>query len=252
MIIRKTVLMIDDNTELLEIAKSLFPAKEFVLLTARDGAEGLLKIKNQKFDVIISDIKMPKMDGIKLIEEVRRNLKNETPILIYSAHLDDLPPTLQGFKKIFRLNKPSQGYELVQRVKSIAESGLKIATPVSNDQKNNWEANEYLFREGDSGNNVFIIESGKVGIYKEFSDGKEVLIETLEVGDVMGCLTPTEANFRFFTAKTLEKTILKFYSQEMLIKESAKTSDWFQKILLAQHARLLNSYQRMRTFIKAA
>lgn len=252
MIIRKTVLMIDDNVELLEIAKSLFPPKEFVLLTARDGAEGLLKIKNQKFDVLITDIKMPKMDGIKLIEEVRRNLKNETPILIYSAHLDDLPLRLQGFKKIFRLNKPSQGYELVQRIKSIAESDLKVVSNGSIGQKLIWEANEYIFREGEPGSDVFFVESGKIGVYKDFSDGKEVLIDTLGPGDFMGCLTPEEANFRFFTIKVLEKSVLAFYTQDMLKKESSKTSDWFQKLLLSQHTRLLNSYQRMRTFIKAA
>ena len=124
MLTRKSVLMVDDNIDLLEMVKMLFDPKEFLLVTAKDGSEGLLKAQNQKFDVVVSDIKMPKMDGIRFIQEFRRLIKHETPVLIYSAHLDELPLPLKNIKSLYRLSKPSQGYELVQRVRSLAEAAI--------------------------------------------------------------------------------------------------------------------------------
>jgi CheY-like chemotaxis protein len=258
MLTRKSVLMVDDNIDLLEMVKMLFDPKEFLLVTAKDGSEGLLKAQNQKFDVVVSDIKMPKMDGIRFIQEFRRLIKHETPVLIYSAHLDELPLPLKNIKSLYRLSKPSQGYELVQRVRSLAEAAnnkettTKVAPVALNPFYKSFESGAYIFREGETGAEGMIIQKGQIGIYKEFSDGKEVLIDTLEEGEFLGEIAPQESQFRYFTAKALTTVELTIYPQAILLKEIEGKPEWFQKMVQGQHKRLINAYQRMRTFIKAA
>jgi two-component system, NtrC family, nitrogen regulation response regulator NtrX len=54
---------------------------------AEDGLQGLEKIKNQDYDLVLCDIKMPKMDGIELLEAVKK-IKPEIPMVMISGHGD--------------------------------------------------------------------------------------------------------------------------------------------------------------------
>ena len=58
---------------------------------ATDGTEGLEKIKQEQFDLIISDINMPQMNGIEMVKEIRK-LQNykDTPILISSTETNEI------------------------------------------------------------------------------------------------------------------------------------------------------------------
>lgn len=80
-----TVLYIEDHDdtreELHELLETIFP-KIFV---ATNGLEGLDVYKNNDIDLIITDINMPKMDGITMIEEIRKE-DSEVKIVVFSAH----------------------------------------------------------------------------------------------------------------------------------------------------------------------
>ncbi|WP_281232208.1 sigma-54-dependent transcriptional regulator [Flavobacterium gelatinilyticum] len=54
---------------------------------AEDGAAGLEKIKNNDYDLVLCDIKMPKMDGVEVLEEVKK-IKPEIPMVMISGHGD--------------------------------------------------------------------------------------------------------------------------------------------------------------------
>jgi len=54
---------------------------------AEDGAAGLDKIKNNDYDLVLCDIKMPKMDGVEVLEEVKK-IKPEIPMVMISGHGD--------------------------------------------------------------------------------------------------------------------------------------------------------------------
>jgi two-component system response regulator YesN len=69
-----TVLLVDDEFPILETLKSSIPWQEFgvdTLLTAIDGMQALDKMKKQRVDLLITDIRMPNMDGLELLKEVR-------------------------------------------------------------------------------------------------------------------------------------------------------------------------------------
>ena len=67
-----TILMIDDNKELLWMLKDIL-SDEYSVLTAENGEEGLTILKQKTPDLIITDIMMPKIDGITLIKQLKSN-----------------------------------------------------------------------------------------------------------------------------------------------------------------------------------
>lgn len=248
---RKTVMMIDDNIELLEVVKPLFDAKEFLFVTAKDGTEALFKAKNQKFDAIICDIKMPRMDGITFIKEFRKVLKAETPVLIYSGHLDELPTSMKEFKHIYRLGKPSPGYELLQRVRSLV-NGTESAPTVINIAQRRFSAGSFIFREGERGAEGFMIDEGEVELVKEFSDGTEIIVDTLRAGEFLGAAAPADSQFRFYAAREKTLVALTEVPQAMIQKELEGKPEWFKALVIGKHQRMVNAFGRLKKQLKAS
>ena len=80
-----TILMIDDNKELLWMLKDIL-SDEYSVLTAENGEEGLTILKQKTPDLIITDIMMPKIDGITLIKQLKSNKHTmHIPLVILSA-----------------------------------------------------------------------------------------------------------------------------------------------------------------------
>ena len=118
---RPIVLVVEDQSELrYYIAKHL---REFKVLEATNGAEGLETAITQIPDLIISDIMMPKMDGIQLLEALKTNEKtSHIPIVLLTAKAD-LSSRLEGLETGADdyLTKPFDATELVIRSKNLIE-----------------------------------------------------------------------------------------------------------------------------------
>lgn len=83
----KTVLIIDDEENIRFILKDTFQDTGFKVLEAEDGLQGLEQLENNHVDVILSDIKMPNLDGIEFSKKAKA-LKNEVPIFLITAFSD--------------------------------------------------------------------------------------------------------------------------------------------------------------------
>lgn len=70
----KSILLIDDDILILTTVKRLLAREGYVIATAFNGLTALRKIKEEDFDLIISDIKMPEMDGIETVKKIREYL----------------------------------------------------------------------------------------------------------------------------------------------------------------------------------
>lgn len=80
-----TILIVDDNKELLWMLKDIL-SDEYFILTAENGEEGLAMIKQKTPDLIITDIMMPKIDGITLTKQLKSNRHTvHIPLVILSA-----------------------------------------------------------------------------------------------------------------------------------------------------------------------
>ncbi len=83
---RKTVLVVDDEEDLLEIVRSHLEDSHYFVVTARDGEEGLRAAAEHKPNLIILDIAMPNMGGFEMLEMLR-GIKGlaATPVLMLTA-----------------------------------------------------------------------------------------------------------------------------------------------------------------------
>ncbi len=68
---RKTILLVDDEMDILDIQKRYLMQEGYHVLVARDGVEGLDLFRKKSVDLIITDIMMPNMDGYDFISEVQ-------------------------------------------------------------------------------------------------------------------------------------------------------------------------------------
>lgn len=114
---KDSVLVVDDEKDIREVIDIYLQNEGINVITASDGLEALEKIKSNKVDLIILDIMMPKLDGIRTCLKIREEKK--LPIIMLSAKIEDSD-------KILGLNvgaddyvtKPFNPLELTARVKS--------------------------------------------------------------------------------------------------------------------------------------
>ena len=80
-----TVLVVDDNKELLEMISDGL-SETYNVVTAADGVEALEKLKESNIDFIVSDVMMPRMNGIELLHNVKGNINySHIPFIILTA-----------------------------------------------------------------------------------------------------------------------------------------------------------------------
>jgi two-component system nitrogen regulation response regulator NtrX len=81
----QSILVIDDEQAIRKALKEILTFEGFNVDEAADGAEGLKKIKEGSHNVILCDIKMPKMDGLEVLAATRE-AKPDTPFILISGH----------------------------------------------------------------------------------------------------------------------------------------------------------------------
>ena len=85
-----TVLLVDDEPDLLELLQYALEKEGFRVLTARDGKDALELAESDPPDVFVVDIMMPRMDGVELTERIRESARLRlTPILMLTARIEE-------------------------------------------------------------------------------------------------------------------------------------------------------------------
>jgi DNA-binding response OmpR family regulator len=80
-------LVVEDNPDTRELLHLYFKNAGFTVVTASDGSEGLYMAKAEKPDLILTDLAMPKMDGMEMIRKLREAAETAPiPIVIFTAH----------------------------------------------------------------------------------------------------------------------------------------------------------------------
>jgi two-component system OmpR family response regulator len=135
------VLVIDDEPGVRELISEALSISEITAVQAADGLEALSLLRRDRFDLLILDINMPKLDGLALLEKLRTEGMS-VPVLMLSARADktDINQGLRIGADDY-LTKPFSIEELVLRVKAImrrskgdvAEVKMLTCGPISMD-----------------------------------------------------------------------------------------------------------------------
>jgi len=121
----KKVLIIDDETDLQELIKDVLEEKNYQVFCASSGADGILLNEQKNPDLIILDLRMPEMDGIETLRNIR-NADDSVIVVILTGY--GCPDTIRDATDLNvseYLSKPFGNSELLD----IIDKALKIEIP---------------------------------------------------------------------------------------------------------------------------
>jgi DNA-binding response OmpR family regulator len=126
---KKRVLIIEDEPGMVEAVRLRLEANNYDVLVANDGADGLIKARALKPDMIILDIMLPKMDGFMVCRMLKFDEQySHIPIVMLTARTQD-SDVLKG-KEVGAdsyMKKPFKAEELLKTIKTLIESPKPVA-----------------------------------------------------------------------------------------------------------------------------
>ena len=86
----KSILIVDDNPNMSSLLAEMLELFDYVSERAGDGTEALEKLEGQKFSMVITDLRMPTMTGLELLEKVKQKYPKIPVVLISGYSMDDI------------------------------------------------------------------------------------------------------------------------------------------------------------------
>jgi CheY-like chemotaxis protein len=119
--LQKKILLVDDSTTMIMMERMALAGAGYQFVSAKDGEEALKAARDQKPDLILLDVVMPRMDGFEVCRRLRaEGSTRDIPILIVSTRGEE-GNIEQGFSSgcTDYILKPLNGMELLTKVKSL-------------------------------------------------------------------------------------------------------------------------------------
>lgn len=142
------VLIVDDEQPIRRTLKEILEFEKFKVEEASDGLECLVQLKKTQYDVILMDIKMPKMDGMEALERIQ-TLAPDTPVVMISGHAN-IDTAVEAVKKgaFDFISKPPDLNRLLITVRNAMDkSSLITETKVLKKKVSHYKTQEII---GDS------------------------------------------------------------------------------------------------------
>ena len=113
------ILVVEDDNQIQELIVEFLSSQDYDVDVANDGVEGYEKFKENKYDLVILDVMMPRLDGHALCKMIR-NLDKEVSIIFLTA-LGDEESEIKGFdlKAEDYISKPFSFHILIKRVEAV-------------------------------------------------------------------------------------------------------------------------------------
>lgn len=139
------VLLVEDEETLALIIKDTLEGQGFRIRLAKDGEEGLRRFFEEKPDVLVADVMMPRMDGFEMVRRIRRQDK-QTPVLFLTAR-SATSDVVEGFELGGNdyLKKPFGMQELIVRIKALLGRASNYSAPEKQTSVTEFEIGRYRF-----------------------------------------------------------------------------------------------------------
>jgi two-component system, OmpR family, alkaline phosphatase synthesis response regulator PhoP len=115
---KKTIMVVDDNPDIITIIKTILEGKGYNVISASSGQELLNLLKNQKPDLIILDIMMPEMDGLEVLTKLKGVTDTTSiPVILLTAKVQ-YEDVLGGYKlgADYYITKPFTSTQLINGI----------------------------------------------------------------------------------------------------------------------------------------
>lgn len=139
------VLLVEDEETLALIIKDTLEGQGFFIRLAKDGEEGLRQFFEEKPDVLVADVMMPRMDGFEMVRRIRRQDK-QTPVLFLTAR-SATNDVVEGFELGGNdyLKKPFGMQELIVRIKALLGRASRYPASENQPPATEFEIGRYRF-----------------------------------------------------------------------------------------------------------
>lgn len=119
--LKQTILLIDDDPDIVQVISYNLEKEGYNVHSATDGEEGLKMASSIKTDLVLLDVMMPKMDGMEVCETIRENKSIEQPIIAFLTSRNEDYSQIAGFKAggDDYINKPIRPKVLLSRVEAL-------------------------------------------------------------------------------------------------------------------------------------
>jgi DNA-binding NtrC family response regulator len=119
----KRLLLIDDDTAVRRTLELQLTRDGYLVETAADGVTGAEKGTSEPFDVVLLDLRLPKMDGFEVLQELKRR-RPDLPVIVITAY-DDMETAIEAIRlgAVDHLGKPLDLVELREVIQKAVEMG---------------------------------------------------------------------------------------------------------------------------------
>ncbi len=111
------ILLVDDDKHIRLIFKEKLEEEGYLIDLAPDGFEALEKLKGQRFDLVVLDIKMPGMDGIETLNAIKK-IDKDQPVILCSAYGEFKQDLLSWASDAYAI-KSADARELKDSIKNV-------------------------------------------------------------------------------------------------------------------------------------
>lgn len=201
------VLLVEDEETLALIIKDTLEGQGFFIRLAKDGEEGLRQFFEEKPDVLVADVMMPRMDGFEMVRRIRRQDK-QTPVLFLTAR-SATNDVVEGFELGGNdyLKKPFGMQELIVRIKALLGRASRYPASENHPPATEFEIGRYRF-------NATTQRLSYLGSETELSHRESEILRRLcenrnEVTPMQDILIDLWGNDTFFNQRSLHVFITK-------------------------------------------
>ncbi len=122
---KRTIMVVDDNPDIVTIVKTILEVKGYVVQSAFSGQEVLSLLKEQKPDLIILDVMMPQMDGLEVLTRLKGDAGTASiPVILLTAKVQ-YEDVLGGYKMgaDYYITKPFTSTQLINGINLLLGEG---------------------------------------------------------------------------------------------------------------------------------
>lgn len=122
------ILLVDDDTDLLDVTAYALRREGFSVIVATDGLQAIQRLERDEPDLIVSDVSMPRLNGLALCEQIRRT--SSIPIILLTGFNNE-EQVIQGFKvgADDYVTKPFSPRQLAMRIRAVLRRGTTSSDP---------------------------------------------------------------------------------------------------------------------------